>query len=86
LIAGGLGNPNPQSRTKISQTLIGLPSRDQHDDKLDDRDKSENRLREAQHSGNDDHPKHPHHKAFLRFALSGSIEGQFTFSFWPARR
>jgi hypothetical protein len=75
LIEGGLGNPNAQSRTKISQTFIGLPSRDQHDDKLDDRDKGENRLCEAQHNGNDDHPKQPHHKAFLRFALSGFIEG-----------
>jgi hypothetical protein len=55
--------------------LIGLPSRDQHDDKLDDRDKGENRFCEAQHNGNDDHPKQPHHKAFLRFALSGFIEG-----------
>ena len=63
--------------------LIELPSRDQHDDKVDDRDKGENRSRKDQHNENDDHPKQPDHKAFLRFALSRFVQGKLTFSFWP---
>jgi hypothetical protein len=50
---------------------------------VDDRDKGENRSRKDQHNENDDHPKQPDHKAFLRFALSRFVQGKLTFSFWP---
>ena len=51
------------------------------DDKLDDGDEGQNRLREAQHDGDDDHPQQPHRQVFLCFSLSGFIQGKPTVTF-----